>query len=203
MILPLSGAARTLGEIGLVGHGRVALPGNERLRCCCRLQIGDGHVLHRKPVLLQEPGEREIGCGTGRGRQHRLALQLLDRLDVVAHRHAIGAVGLVELEDLLGRHAVGVPDDPGLDRGGGALDVTRGDRQVAVLLRDLPDGDVEPVLLEDAGFLGQRQRGKARPSGDADTELGFLRGGRSRQNEQSGDGGSPQQRTHKDTPHDP
>ena len=167
------------------------------------LQIGDRHVLHRKPVLLQEPGEREVGRGAGCGGQHRLALQVLDRGDVVAHHHAVGAVGLVELEDLLGRDAVGVPDDPGLDRGCSALDVAGGDRQVAVLLRDLPDADVEAVLLEDAGFLGQRQRRKSRPSRDADADLGLLRRRRSRQARAARRRRQLSQRTHDRTPHEP
>ena len=91
--------------------------------------------------------------------------------DVVAHRHAVGAVALVELEDLLGRDAVGVPGDPGLDRRRRALDVARRDGEMAVLLRDLLDRHVEAVLLEDAGLLRERQRRKAGPARNADADL--------------------------------
>ena len=76
--------------------------------------------------------------------------------------HAVGAVALVELEDLEGGHAVGVPDHPGLHRGGGALDVAAGDRQVAVFLRHLLDRHVQAMLLEQPGLLGQRERWLAR-----------------------------------------
>ena len=158
-------------QIGLVGHRGVVLAGDERLRRRGRLEVDDVHVLHRQAVLLQEPGQREVGRGAGRGRGDRLALEVGDLRDVVAHGHAVGAVALVELEDLLGRDAVGVPDDPGLDRGRRALDVARGDREVAVLLRDLLDVDVEAVLLEDAGFLGERQRREAGPARNADGDL--------------------------------
>ena len=103
-----------------------------------------------------------------------LALEVGDLRDVRLDHHAVGAVALVELEDLRRRHAVGVPDDPGLDRGGRALDVARGDGEVAVLLRDLLDAHVQPVLLEQPGLLGQRQRREAGPAGDADGDLGFL-----------------------------
>ena len=101
----------------------------------------------------------------------RSAIFAMPRLD----HHAVGAVALVELEDLRRRDAVGVPDDPGLDRRRRALDVARGDREVAVLLRDLLDRHVEAVLLEDARLLGERQRREAGPAGDADRDLGFLR----------------------------
>ena len=50
-----------------------------------------------------------------------------------------GSIALVDLEELRGGDAVGVPHDPGLDCRCGALHVARGDREVAVLLRDLLD----------------------------------------------------------------
>ena len=135
----------------------------------------------RQAVLLQHPGQREVGRGARRDGRDGLALQVGDLRDVVAHDHAVGAVALVELEDLRRRDAVGVPHDPGLDRRRRALHVARGDRQVAVLLRDLLDRDVEAVLLEDAGLLGERQRREAGPAGDADRDLGFLRAGGGRE----------------------
>ncbi len=140
--------------------------------------VDDGHVLHGEAVLLQEPGQREIGRGAGRGGRDLLALHVLDGGDVVAHHHAVGAVGLVHLEQLGGGDAVGVPDDPGLHRGGRALDVARGDREMPARLRDLLDGHVEAVLREDAGLLGQRERREAGPPGNPDGNLGALRRGR-------------------------
>ncbi|CAD5297252.1 hypothetical protein BOSE62_71032 [Bosea sp. 62] len=44
---------------------------------------------------------------------------------------------------------------------------------MAVLLRDLLDRDVEAVLGEDAGFLGEHQRREAGPAGNADGDLGL------------------------------
>jgi hypothetical protein len=44
-----------------------------------------------------------------------------------------------------------------------------------VLLRDLLDGHVEAVLLEDAGLVGERKRRKPGPSGDSDADLDVLR----------------------------
>src|SRR6185295_9195410 len=76
--------------------------------------------------------------------------------------------------DLRRRDAGGVPADPGLDRRRGALHVARGDREMAVLLRDLLDRHVEAVLLEQARFLGERERREAGPAGDADGDLGLL-----------------------------
>jgi hypothetical protein len=133
--------------------------------------------LVRQAVLLQHPGQGEVGRGAGRAGGHGLALQVADLGDAGLDHHAVGAIALVELEDLRGGHAVGVPHHPGFHRGGGALHVARGDGQVAVLLRDLLDRHVEPVLLEDAGFLGQRQRREAGPAGNADGDLGLLRVG--------------------------
>jgi len=43
--------------------------------------------------------------------------------------------------------------------------------RVAARLRDFLDGHVEAVLGEDAGLLGQRERRKAGPSGNADDHL--------------------------------
>ena len=178
MILPASRLVAHRREIRLVGHRDVVLPGDEGLRGRPRLHVDDGDVLHRQAVLLQEPGEREVGRGAGRGGRDLLALDVLDRRDGVAHHHAVGAVGLVELEDLRGGDAVRVPHDPGLDRGGGALHVARGDREVAARLRDLLDGHVEAVLGEDAGLLGERQRREAGPAGNADRDLGLRQCGR-------------------------
>src|SRR3569833_4514007 len=45
---------------------------------------------------------------------------------------------------------------------------------MAVLLRDLLQGDVEPVLLEDTRFLGERERRKAGPAGNADADLHII-----------------------------
>ena len=165
-------------EIGLVGHRDVVLSGDEGLRGRSRLHVDDGHVLHAQAVLLQEPGEREIGRGAGRGGRDLLALDVLDRRDAVAHHHAVGAVGLVELEHLRGRDAVRVPHDPGLDRGGGALHVARRDREMAARLRDLLDRHVEAVLGEDAGLLGERERREAGPARNADRDLGLRQRGR-------------------------
>jgi hypothetical protein len=131
-------------------------------------------ILQGHAVLLQHPGQREVGRRAGRAGGHGLALQVGDLADVRLDHHAIGAEALVELEDLRGGHAVGIPDDPGFNRGGGALDVARGDGQVAVFLRNLLDADVQPVLLEQAGLARQRQRGKAGPARHADGDLGFL-----------------------------
>jgi hypothetical protein len=109
----------------------------------------------------------------------RLALEVGDLLDVGSHRHAVGTEALVQLEDLRRGHAVGIPDDPGLDGGGGALDVARGEREMPRGLRDLAQRDVQPVLPEDARLLGQGQRREAGPAGQAEADLGFL-GGRKR-----------------------
>src|SRR5205085_6520730 len=43
---------------------------------------------------------------------------------------------------------------------------------------DLLDGHVEAVLLEDAGFLGEREGREAGPARDADRDLGLLRVGK-------------------------
>src|SRR5207244_5500068 len=88
---------------------------------------------------------------------------------------AVGTVALVHLEDLLRRYTTGVPDDPCLDSRRGALNVTRRDREVAILLRDHLERYVESILLEDAGFLGERQRGESGPAGHADRDRGVLR----------------------------
>ena len=45
---------------------------------------------------------------------------------------------------------------------------------MAVLLRNLLDGDIEAVLLEDPGLLGERQRRETGPPGNADGDLGVL-----------------------------
>src|SRR4029077_13769546 len=75
---------------------------------------------------------------------------------------------------------------PGLDGGRRALHVARGDGEVAVLLRDLLDRHVEALLLEQARFLGERERREAGPARDGDRDLGFLglraRGGGERGN---------------------
>src|SRR5206468_200738 len=78
-------------------------------------------------------------------------------------------------EDLFRRHTSGIPDDPRLDSRRGALNVTRRDREVAILLRDHLERYVESVLLEDTGFLGERQRRESGPAGHADRNLGVLR----------------------------
>ena len=131
-----------------------------------------------RPFFFRNQASVKYGAVPGARGGDGLALQVGDLRDVVAHDHAVGAVALVELEDLRGRDAVGVPDDPGLDRRRRALHVARGDRQVAVLLRDLLDRHVEAVLLEDAGLLGERQRREAGPARHADRDLGFLGRGR-------------------------
>jgi hypothetical protein len=126
-------------------------------------------------VLLQEPGEREIGRGAGPRGRHRLALHVLDRGDGVAHDHAVGAVRLVHLKELRGGDAIGIPHDPGLDRGRRTLDVAGGDREMAAPLRNLLERDVEAVLGEDAGLLGEDERRKSGPARDTDGDLGALR----------------------------
>ena len=190
MILPALRIVAHGREVGLVGHRRVVLAGDERLRGGGGLEIDDGDILHRQPVLLEEPGQREIGRGARRGRRDGLALEVGDLRDVAANGHAVGAVALVHLEDLLRRHAARVPDDPGLDGRRRALDVARCDREVTVLLRDHLERDVEAVLLEDPGLLGERERLESRPAGHADRDLGFLGGGGARGGEERGGGES-------------
>src|SRR3989344_5034688 len=63
-----------------------------------------------------------------------LAFEICKALDIATHRNAVGAVGLVHLEDLHDGHAVGVPGHMRLDRSGSALDGLGGQGQVAVLL---------------------------------------------------------------------
>src|SRR5439155_25470489 len=101
----------------------------------------------------------------------RLALQVLDRSDIVSCSHAVGAVALVELKDLLRSTTIGIPGNPGFDGGRRALDVARRDGQMAIFLRNLLDRHVKAVLLENAGLVGERERRKAGPSGDPDADL--------------------------------
>ncbi len=63
----------------------------------------------------------------------------------------------------------------GLDRGGGALDGAGSECQVTILLRNHLDVDVDTVLLEDAGFVGQRQRRETGPAAHAQRDLRGLR----------------------------
>jgi hypothetical protein len=84
-----------------------------------------------------------------------LPFQVADLGDVGFDDHAVGAIALVELEDLRGGDAVGVPDDPGFHRRCRALHIARSDGQVPVLLRDLLDADIKAVLLENTGFLAR------------------------------------------------
>ena len=166
----------------LISHRRVVLAGKEGLRRGVRLQIDDGHVLGRHAVLVQHPGEHEIGRRAGRRGRDGLALEVGDRLDVVAGDDAVGAIGFVELEYLLRRHAIGVPYEPGFDRGGGALQVAAGDGERPAGLRYLLQDHIEPVLLENSGLLGECQRREAGPSTDADGDrrCGHHRCGQSR-----------------------
>ena len=53
-----------------------------------------------------------------------------------------------------------------------------GDREMPVLLRDLLEGDVEAVLLEDPGLFGERQRRKAGPARKPERNLRLLGRGR-------------------------
>ena len=154
--LSLVGRRAHRREVGFIRHGCIVLAGHKCLCGCGGLQVHHGHVLDREAVLLEHPGQREIGRGAGRGRGDCLALQILDRRDIVSGGHAVGAIALVELEDLLGRNAVGIPGDPGLDRRRRALDVTGCNGEMAVLLRDLFQRHVEAVLLEDACLLGEQ-----------------------------------------------
>jgi len=45
-----------------------------------------------------------------------------------------------------------------------ALDIARGDGEMARLLRDLLEGDVDAVLLEDARLRGEREAARSRSS---------------------------------------
>jgi hypothetical protein len=165
------------GEVGLVGHRGVVLAGHEGLRSGLRLERDQLDILHRHAVLVEHPGQAEVRRGARRADADGLALQVGEALDVVAHGQAVGTIGLVHLEDLHDRHAVGVPGHMGLDRRRRALDRARGQGQVAVLLRNHFDFDLQPVLLEDAGLVGQGERREAGPAGHAEGDLGFLRVG--------------------------
>jgi hypothetical protein len=153
-------------------------------------------------LTLRHPGEAEVGRRARRGGRDRLAFQIGDLRDAGLDDHAVGAIALVELEDLRRGHAVGVPRDPGFDRGRGALHVTGGDREVAVFLRDFLDRHIQPVLLEQARFIGKRQRGEAGPARDRDCDLGVLgvgrrcQGRRGQRQKKDGDAGV---RTHRNS----
>src|SRR5262245_19316774 len=163
-------------QVPLVGHRRIVLPGDEGLRRRPGFEVDDLHVLHREPVLLEHPGEREIRRRAGRRSGHGLALELPDPSDAVAHDHAVGAVRFVQLHDLLDRDPVRVPHDEGLHRRRRALDVAGCDGEVPVLLRNELDRHVDAVLLEDACLVGERERRKARPPAHADRHLGQVLG---------------------------
>ena len=165
MILPACGRGAHGRQVGLVGHGGVVLAGDEGLRRRAGLHVHDRHVLHGQAVLLQEPGEREIGRGAGRRGRDRLALEVLDRGDrrcappcrrrrrsCRAGRSASSATPLAfhttQVSTVVAAHWMS-PDC---------------DREVAARLRDLLDRHVEAVLLEDAGLLGEGQRREAGPA---------------------------------------
>src|SRR5260221_2791196 len=173
-------------DVGLVGHHRVVLPGKERLRRRAWIDRHHRYVLRRQSILAQHPRHHEVRRGAGRLRADLLALEIGDLGDVVARDHAVGAVALVHLENLFGRHAVGVPHEPGLGGCGGGPDVARRNPEVARLLRNLLDGGVDAVLLEDAGLLSERDRREAGPAADADVHLGVLRHSAGRQNTNNG-----------------
>ena len=165
---------------GLVGHGGI----NARRACdhgvrgSLRLEVHHLDIFHGKAVFAQHPGEREIGCSARRAGGNGLALQFLDAVDAGLHHHAVSPVALVELEDLRGGHAIGVPDDPGFHCGRGTLDVARSDGEVTVFLRDFFQCDVQSVLLEEARLFCERERRKARPARQSNSDLDFLCSGR-------------------------
>ena len=172
MILPACGASRTVGQVGLVRHRRVVLARDERLRGRPGLMLTTVTSFTDMPFFLRNHASVKYGAVPGARGADGLALEVGDLRDVVARGHAVGAVALVELEDLRGRHAVGVPHDPGLDGRRRALDIAGSDGEVPVLLRNFLDVDVEAVLLEDAGLLGEGERREAGPAGNADGDLG-------------------------------
>ena len=169
-----AGVGAHRGQVGLIGHGRIVLPGDKGLGRRLGLQRHGLDVLHGHAVLVQHPGQTEVGSRARRADGDGLAFQIGKVLDVVAHGNAICAIGLVHLEDLHDGHAIGVPGHMRLHGGGGTLHGTRGQRQMPVLLGNHLDFDIEAVLLEDPGLVRKRQWREACPSRHAQDDLGLL-----------------------------
>jgi hypothetical protein len=185
MIFPLVRLRAHRRQVRLVRQGRVALAGNERLRRRLRAHRHADHVLHRHAVLLQDVRQHEVLHRTRAVDVDRLALELLDRIDVVAHREPVAAVRLVDQRNLHGVDPGGGPDDVLVDRGRRGVECSGGERRRALHRRDHADLDVDAVLLEEAGVLGELERLEAGPSAHAERDF-FLGLGRRSDRERAG-----------------
>ena len=169
------GAYRT--QKWLVGHGGIQVGNacNDGIRCSLRLQANQLDVFDAHAIFLEHPGQGEVGRCAGCADSDCFAFQVAHLGDAGFNHDAVRSKAFVKLKNLRGRYAVGVPGDPCFNRGGGALHVTRGNRQMAVFLRNLFDRHIQPVFLENSCFFGQRQRRETSPAGHGKSQFGFLR----------------------------
>src|SRR5690606_27251130 len=84
---------------------------------------------------------------------------------------------------------------------GGALNIARQHGEMAAGLRYLLQCHVEPVLLEDAGLLGERERRKAGPAAIAERDAGLGRCGRGKASCESNRSGENHGLFHGSSPH--